>query len=81
MFNENLIFLIALYSPKNDTKQPSEMRNYHRRSYFTVTKVFLGLGPFLTTDSSKLQITFWVKYFVRVFKDIFFLERTSLFVL
>ena len=23
----NLIFLIVLYSPKNDNKQPSEMRN------------------------------------------------------
>ena len=42
----NSIFLIALYSPKNDNKQPSEMRNWHRRSYFTVTKVFLGLDPF-----------------------------------
>ena len=34
------MFLIALYSPKNDNKQPSEMRNLHRRSYFTVTKGF-----------------------------------------
>ena len=31
------MFLIALYSPKNDNKQPCEMRNYRRRSYFTVT--------------------------------------------
>ena len=42
----NLMFLIALYSPKNDNKQPSEMRNWHHRSYVTVTKVFLGLDPF-----------------------------------
>ena len=42
----NLMFLIALYSPKNDNKQPYEMRNWHRRIYFTVTKDFLGLDPF-----------------------------------
>ena len=42
------MFLSALYSPKNDNKQSYEMRNKHRRSYFTVTKLFLGLGSILT---------------------------------
>ena len=45
----NLLFLIALYSPKNDNKQPSEMRIQHNSSYFTVITVFLGLGPILVT--------------------------------
>ena len=39
----NLTFLIALYSDKNDNKEPSQMRNQHRKSYFTVTKF---LDPF-----------------------------------
>ena len=46
--NYGLLFLIALYSPKNDHKNFSEMRNYHS-CHFTVTKVFLGLGPILMT--------------------------------
>ena len=59
-----LLFLIALYSPKNDNKQPSEIRNLHRRSNFVVTKVFLGLVPILTTG---LKYWLTVKFFQIIF--------------
>ena len=31
----DLLFLIAIYSPKNDSKHPSEMRDYHRSRFGT----------------------------------------------
>ena len=46
----DFLFLIALYSPKNDNKHPSETRNYHHGSHVIITKVFHCLGPILTTD-------------------------------
>ena len=46
----DLLIIIAIYSPKNDNKHPSEMSNYHHNSQFTVTEVFHGCGPILTTD-------------------------------
>ena len=45
----DLLFLIAIYYPNNDSKRPSKMRNQHHNSHFTVTKVFLGWGLILTT--------------------------------
>ena len=44
-----LSFLIAIYSPQNDSKHPSEMKNYKRRCLFTISEAFPGLGPILTT--------------------------------
>ena len=45
----DLLFLIAIYSPKNNDNYPFEMRSYHHSSHFTITEVFPGLGPILTT--------------------------------
>ena len=44
--NYDLLFLIAIYSPNNDNKHPSEMRNYYHNSHFTVTEVFSVGDPF-----------------------------------
>ena len=44
----DLLFLIAIDSPNNDNKRPSEMRNYHHNSHFTITEVFLSCGLNLT---------------------------------
>ena len=44
-----MLFLIVLYSPKNDNKQSSETRILRHSSYFTITKLFLGLGPIFAT--------------------------------
>ena len=58
----NLIFLIHFILLKR--KQSYEMRNQHRRSYFTVTKVFLGLGPILITGQKYwLTIKFLQTFF------------------
>ena len=46
----DLLFLIAIYYPKNDNKHSSEMRSYHHSNYFTLTEVCTGFGPILTTD-------------------------------
>ena len=45
----DLLFLIAIYSPKNNDNYPFEMRSYHHSSHLTITEVFPGLGPILTT--------------------------------
>ena len=45
----DLLFLIAIFSSRNDNKYLSEMRNKYHSSYFTITEVFPGLGPILTT--------------------------------
>ena len=46
----HLLFLIAIYSPKNDNLSiPLKMRNWHHSSDFTITKVFPGLRPILTS--------------------------------
>ena len=59
-----ICYRIALYSRKNDNKLSSEMRNYHRSSYFTVTKVLLGLGPILTTGLKyRLTVKFLQMFF------------------
>ena len=35
----DFLFLIAIYSPKNDNKHPSKMRNQHYCRHFTTTTV------------------------------------------
>ena len=45
----DLLFLIAIYSPKNNNKHASNRRNQEQSSQFTITEVFPGLGPILTT--------------------------------
>ena len=45
-----LLFPIAIYSPNNGNKYPSEMRNQHHNSQCILTEIFLGWGPILTTD-------------------------------
>ena len=67
----DLLFLIVIYSPKNDNKHPSKMRNYHHSSHFTITnKVFSGLVPIFTTalkywlTVKLLQIFFYLKIFL-----------------
>ena len=42
--NYDLLFLIAIYSPKNDNKHSSELRHY------TMSEVFPSLGPILMID-------------------------------
>ena len=42
----DLLFLIAIYSPNNGNKHPSEMRNYHYKSHFNVTEVLSVGDPF-----------------------------------
>ena len=64
-----MLFLIAIYSPKND-KLPSEMKNEHHISHFTITEVFPGLGPILTTG-----LKYWP---VIKFLQIFFCLQTVL---
>ena len=41
----DLLFLVAIYSPKNGNKHPSDMRNHHQSSHFAITEVFLFLRP------------------------------------
>ena len=61
----------AIYSPKNENKHPSEMKNEQHNSHFTITKVFPGLGPILVTglkywlNVSFLQIVFWKEQSVK----------------
>ena len=45
----DLLFLVARCCPKNDSKHPSEMRNWYHISHFAISKAFPGLGPILTT--------------------------------
>ena len=45
----DFLFLVAIYTPKNVNKHPSEMRNKHESNYFAITEVFPGLGPILKT--------------------------------
>ena len=44
-----MLFLIAIYPPKNDNRLPSEIRNEHHSSNFTIAEVFPGLGSILMT--------------------------------
>ena len=44
----DMLFLTAIYSPKNDNKHSSEMRNQYHSSHFTITEGFSGLGRILT---------------------------------
>ena len=53
----DLLFLVAIYSPKNGNKHPSDMRNYHQSSHFAITEVFLFLRPILTTG-----LKFWLTF-------------------
>ena len=65
-----LLFLSALCSPKNDNKRPSEIRNQHHSSHFTIIEVFLVMGPILATG---------LKYWLTVkFLQIFFCLETVL---
>ena len=50
----DLLFLVSIYSPKNDNKKTSEMRNQHQSSHFTIRVVFPGLGLILTTGPKLL---------------------------
>ena len=43
----DLLCLVPIYSPNSYNKHPSEIRNKHHNSHFTVTEVFLGWGPIL----------------------------------
>ena len=82
MFNKNVNFSTGFqyrlslkkqqfltYSPKNDNKQPSGMLQSYssHKSYFTVTKVLLGVGPILMTGLKywlivkSLQIIFYLR--------------------
>ena len=38
----DFLFLVAIYSPNNDNKYSSEIRNEHHNSHFTVIEVFLS---------------------------------------
>ena len=55
-----------LDSPKNGNAHPSEMKNYHLSSPLTITEVFPGLEPILTTGLKYwltvklLQISFYL---------------------
>ena len=40
---DDLQFLIAIYSPKNDNKHSSEIRHCHQGSPFTISEVFSSL--------------------------------------
>ena len=43
----DLLFLSGIYSPKNVNKYPSEIKNQHQRSFFTIGVVFPNIGPIL----------------------------------
>ena len=45
----DFLFLVAIYSPNNDNKHSSEIRNEHHNSHFTVIEVFLSWRCTLTT--------------------------------
>ena len=60
----DLLFLIAIFSSRNDNKYLSEMRNKYHSSYFTITEVFPGLGPILTTVLTILTANFSKHFFV-----------------
>ena len=64
----DLLFLIAIYSSKNDNKYPSEIRNWLQNSLFT-TRIFVpGLELISTTDLKCWLIAKFFQKFIFAYK-------------